>query len=207
LGRKLKQNKIALCTILVIVLSGLFLLATVNAATAEPSSTATLKVTSTDGKDVTLTINGNVAADQISELWFASNADLYNNTDIAFTLANQGSTVQFMNMTVPQNALLDNTAPIVTIDGVWVKDSGYSQDSSNVYVWFTAPSNAGHIDKSNVQITFLLKPNLTSIGASLSIWYTVGLVVVSLLVAMLFLLVVYKRRLDGQRFQQQVKFV
>jgi hypothetical protein len=203
----LKQNKIALCTILVIVLSGILLSATTNAATAESSQAGTLKVTSADGKNVTLTINGNVAADQISELWFASNAALYNNTDIAFTLTNQGSTVQFMNMTVPKNALLGGTAPIVTIDGAWVKDSGYSQDSNNVYVWFTAFSNAGQIDKNKVQITFLLKPNLTAIGPSLNYLYTVGLVVVSLLVAMLFLMITYARRINKQRFQQQAKFV
>lgn len=198
----MKQNKIALCTILVIVLSGMLLSATTNAATAQSSQAGTLRVTSADGKDVTLTINGNVAADQISELWFACNPELYNNTDIAFMMTSQGSTVQFMNMTVPKNALLGGTAPIVTIDGVWVKDSGYSQDSNNMYVWFTALSNSGQIDKSNVQITFLLKPNLTAIGPSLSYLYTVGLVVVSLLVAMLFLLVMYKRYLDKQRFQR-----
>lgn len=200
----MKHNKIALCTILVIVLSGLMLAATANAAAAE-SGTA-LKVTSADGKDVTLTINGNIDADQISDLWFATNAELYNNTDIAFTLANQNNIAQFMNMTVPKNALLDNTAPIVTIDGVWIKDSGYTQDSDNVYVWFTTPVSSGHIDRSNVQITFLLKPNLAAIGPSLNYLYTVGLVVVSLLVAMLFVLVMYKRRIDKQRFQQ-VKLV
>lgn len=198
----MKQNKIALCTILVIVLSGMLLSATANAATAESSSTGTLKVTSADGKDVTLTINGNVAADQISELWFASNAELYNNTDIAFMLTHQDSTGQFMNMTVPKSALLDNTAPIVTIDGAWVKESGYTQDSNNVYVWFTAHAASGQLDKSNVQITFLLKPNLAAIGPSLNYLYTVGLVVVSLLVAMLFLMVIYKRHIDKQRFQQ-----
>jgi hypothetical protein len=203
----LKQNKIALCTILVIVLSGMLLLATANTATAQSGSTGTLKVTSADGKDVTLTINGNVAADQISELWFASNAELYNNTDIAFTLTSPASTIQFMNMTVPKSVLLGGTAPIVTIDGAWVKESGYTQDSSNVYVWFTALSSAGQIDKSNVQITFLLKPNLTAIGPSLNYLYTVGLVVVSLLVAMLFLMITYARRINKQRFQQQAKFV
>lgn len=194
----MKQNKIALCTLLLIVLSGLVLSATANAA-AE-SGTA-LKVTSADGRDITLTINGNVGADQISELWFANNPELYNNTDIAFMLSSQSNTVQFMNMTVPKSALLDNTAPIVTIDGVWIKDSGYSQDNENVYVWFTAPTNSVPIDRSNVQITFLLKPNLTAIAPTLGYLYTVGLVVVSLLVAMLFLLVMFKRHLDKQRFQ------
>jgi hypothetical protein len=197
----LKVNKIALCTVLVIVLSGMLLAATANAATAADSSEGTLKVTSADGKDVTLTINGNVDADQISELWFATNAQLCNNTDIAFTLARQGGTVQFMNMTVPKSALLGGTAPIVTIDGAWVKDSGYSQDSSNMYVWFTALSNQGQIDRSNVQITFLLKPNLTAVGPQLSILYTVGLVVASLLVVLLFILIMYKRHIDGQRLR------
>jgi hypothetical protein len=199
------QNKIALCTILVIVLSGMLLAATANAATAEPDST-TLKVTAADGKEVTLTINGNVAADQISELWYANNAAIYNNTDIAFKLTSQGSTDQFMNMTVPKNALLDNTAPIVTINGVWVKNSGYTQDSSNVYVWFTATSTTEQIDRSDVQITFLLKPNVTAIGPSLNYLYTVGLLVASLLVAMLFIMITYSRRCN-KRFQQQVKLV
>jgi hypothetical protein len=197
------QNKIALCTLLMIILSGLLLASTATAA--EPSSTA-LKVTTADGKEVTLTINGNVAADQISELWYANNAAIYNNTDIAFKLTNSGSKVQFMNMTVPKNALLDNTAPIVTINGVWVKNSGYTQDSSNVYVWFTAASTTGQIDRSNVQITFLLKPNVAAIGPSLNYLYTVGLLVASLLVAMLFIMITYARRCN-KRFQQQVKLV
>ena len=196
------QNKITLCALLMIILSGLILAATANAAAAEPSSTATLKVTAADGKNVTLTINGNIAPDQISELWYANNAALYNNTDIAFNLANQNSAVQFMNMTVPKSNLLGGTAPIVTIDGVYVKDSGYSQDSTNFYVWFTALSSSGQIDKSNVQITFLLTPELTAIGPSLSILYTVGLAVASMLVvALSLLLIVYKRHYDKQRFQ------
>jgi hypothetical protein len=200
------QNKIALCAVLMIILSGFILAATANAATEEPSSTATLKVTAADGKDVTLTINGNVAPDQISELWYASNAALYNNTDIAFNLANRNSTVQFMNMTVPKSDVLGGTAPIVTIDGVYVKDSGYNQDSTNFYVWFTALSSSGQIDKSNVQITFLLTPKTTAIGPSLSFLYTVGLVVVSVLVAAVsLLLVMYKRYFDKQRFQLHVK--
>jgi hypothetical protein len=199
------QNKITLCALLMIMLSGFILAATASAATAESNST-TLKVTAADGKEVTLTINGNVAADQISELWYASNAALYNNTDIAFNLANRNSTVQFMNMTVPKSDVLGGTTPIVTINGVYVKDSGYSQDNANFYVWFTALANSGQLDKSNVQITFLLTPKLTAIGPSLSFLYTVGLVVVSVLVAALsLLLVMYKRYFDKQRFQLQVK--
>jgi hypothetical protein len=160
-----------------------------------------LKVTAADGKEVTLTINGNVAPDQISDLWYASNEALYNNTDIAFMLANQNSTMQFMNMTISKSDLLGGTAPIVTIDGVLVEDSGYSQDSTNFYVWFTALFNSGQIERSNVQITFLLTPKLTAVGPTLSILYTVGLVVVSVLVAALsLLLVIYKRYYEKQKF-------
>lgn len=198
------QNKLTLCTLLVIILSGVIFAATANATTAE-SGTTTLKVTAADGQDITLTVNGNICAEQISELWYASNAALYNNTDIAFKLTNPNSTTQFMNMTVPKSALLGGVAPIVTIDGVLVKNSGFNQDSTNFYVWFTAPSYSGQIDNSTVQITFLLTPKFTSIGPSLSILYAVGIVVAAVLVAALsLLLIVYKRIYGKQRFQQKV---
>jgi hypothetical protein len=201
------QNKITLCALLMIILSGVLLAATANAATAELSSTAALEVTAADGKEVTLTINGNVAADQISELWYANNAALYNNTDIAFTLASQNNTLEFMNMTIPKSALFDGTSPIITINGALAENSGYTQDNSNFYVWFTAPTTFGPINRNNVQITFLLTPKLTTIGPSLGYLYTVGIAVVTILVAMLFLLVVYKRNFDKQGLRQQVKIV
>lgn len=197
----MRQNKITLCTLLIIVLSGILLAASANAATTSQSTTTTLKVTAADGKNVTLTINGNIAADQISELWFANNAALYNNTDIAFTLTGQNNTVEFMNMTVPKSALLDGASPVVTIDGALVENSGYTQDSNNFYVWFTA-SSTGNINRSDVQITFLLTPKLTTIGPSLGYLYTMGTAVVSILLATLFLLVVYKRHSDKRNLEQ-----
>jgi hypothetical protein len=178
----------------------MFSAATANAANSESNSTA-IKVTAADGKDVTLTINGNICADQISELWYATNEALYNSTDIAFMLKSQNSTIQFMNMTVAKSDVLGGTAPIVTIDGVYSKNSGFSQDSTNYYVWFTALSDSGQIDRSKVQITFLLTPKLTAIGPSLSILYTVGIVVAAVLVAALsLLLIIYKRCYDKTKF-------
>jgi hypothetical protein len=201
----MRQNKIALCTLLVIVLSATFMAANAYTTTASQDTTTNLSVTAADGKYVTLTVKGTVDADQISELWFANNAALYNNTDIAFKLTSQNKTAEFMNMTVPKNVLLGGTSPVVTIDGALVKDSGFSQDSDNFYVWFTALSNSGHIDRSSVMITFLLTPKLTTVGPSMSYLYTMGAVVVTVLLAALFLLLVCKRYYDKQRICQQAK--
>ncbi len=188
-------HKTALYTLLIITLS----IATAANAAAS-TTTAALDVTTADGKNFTLKIEGNIDAEQVSDLWFASNPSLCNNTDIAFTLTGHKDTVHFMNMTVPKDALLGGTAPIVTINGRLVEQSGYSHDGDNFYVWFTASEP---VDRSNVQITFLLTPKVTTIHPSQGYLYTFGAVTVSVLVTVLLILIIYRRRSDKTPLQQQ----
>ncbi len=191
-------HKKGLYILLIITLSIIYISTAANAAAS--TTTAALDITAADGKNVTLKIEGNIEAEQISDLWFASNPSLYNNTDIAFTLTGQQDTVHFMNMTVPKDALLGGTAPVVTIDGRLADQSGYSQDGGNFYVWFTASEP---VDRSTVQITFLLTPKITTIQPSMGYLYTFGVATVSLLVAVLLVLLVYKRRSDKRALKLQ----
>jgi hypothetical protein len=199
----LRNTRLTLAAILIIALSNITLVAATNSATPG-SITATLQVTAANGKNITLTTNGNVSPDQISELWFANNEALYNNTDIAFKLTGQNNTAQFMNMTVPKNSLLANTAPVITIDGSLAENAGYTQDQDNFYVWFTAASNREHLNRSNVQITFLLTPKIMTIQPPIGYLYTFGAAIIAILLSAVFLLVGFKRHSNKHDLQQQV---
>jgi hypothetical protein len=131
-----------------------------NTSAVSPQDNAqTFKITSTSGENITLAVTGNVSEGQITDFFFMNLPDSYNNTDIDFNVIELNGSTAFLNLTVPKNAILGGTEPIVAINGDLSRNNGFSQDNKNFYVWFTTQPLWDNNNQSQVSIRFLLAPN------------------------------------------------
>ena len=128
----------------------------------------TLQITTLDGKNVNLAITGNASVSQFKSFSFQNLPDWYNNTNIAFTLFGLNGSASFVNMTIPKNAILGGTLPVVTINGGLSHNNGYAYDTENFYVWFTTqaqPLNSPlYYNQSQITIQFVLSTRYTPIS-------------------------------------------
>ena len=138
-----------------------------NSASAltSPDAIQTIQTTSIDGKNVTLAIQGNVSASQFTDLFFENLPDWYNNTNINFDLAGLNGSTAFVNMTIPKNAILEGTEPVVATNGRIPMNDGFTQDNENFYVWFTTQPQWDNTNRSYVTIQFLLATHHKTISA------------------------------------------
>ncbi len=136
-----------------------------TSAFTSPDAIQTLQTTSIDGKNVTLAIQGNVSASQFTNLFFQNLPDWYNNTNINFDLTGLNGSTAFVNMTIPKNAILGGTEPVVAANGRKPMNDGFTQDSENFYVWFTTQPQWDNNNRSYVTIQFLLATHHKTISA------------------------------------------
>jgi hypothetical protein len=162
-------------------------------ASASPSqnTSQTLQII-VDGKNVTLTIKGNISTTQISNLYFETLEDQYNNTHITFDIRGLNGSAGFVNMTIPKSALLGGTEPSVATNGGRPESQGFLQDEENFYVWFTTLPQWDNNDRSYVTVLFLLVTHRESNQSSSTIWTFYGIAFALLIVATILLLVRYK---------------
>jgi hypothetical protein len=156
-------------------------------------NTAQTLQTIVDGKNVTLIIEGNVSATQISNLYFETFEEQYNNTHITFDIRGLKGSAGFVNMTIPKNAILGGTEPVVATNGGRPENQGFSQDERNFYVWFTTLPEWDNNDRSYVTVLFLLVTHHESTKSSSIIWTFSGIAITLLIVATILLLVRYRQ--------------
>ena len=142
----------------------------VEASTPQQNTIEKLQITTFNSENITLTLNGNISAAQISDVFFVNRPDFYNNTHLDFTVTGQNNTVGFLNMTIPKSSVLGGTEPGVYVPGVNQINDSFSQDKENFYVWFTVPFNAENFDRPQVEILFVLVTHRVA-ESSLSGWY------------------------------------
>jgi hypothetical protein len=118
-----------------------------------PTPTETTPPTTDNDTTVDFEINGNITRSQMSNITMTSNKTT-DTTDISFTVTGENGTTGFCNMTIPLSLLPDGLAPAIYIDGVLAADQGYTQDSSNYYVWFTT-----HFSTHQITINFTKAPS------------------------------------------------
>jgi N-acetylneuraminic acid mutarotase len=98
--------------------------------------------------NITVVLNGNVSASQISTITMQTNSQ-NSETELTFTVTGEEGTEGFCNMTIPKNSIPPASNPTVNIDGAQASEQGYTQDSNSYYVWFTT-----HFSTHQVTITF-----------------------------------------------------
>lgn len=160
-----KKSCIALGLLLTLILFSNFTSEKTISAISSENAQA-LQITTTDGENITLAIIGNVSISQITDFFFMNLPDWYNNTNVDFNLIELNGSTAFVNMTIPKNAILGGTVPVVSVNGGLPRNNGFTKDNGNFYVWFTAQPQWDNNNQSHVGIGFLLETNREAISSS-----------------------------------------
>jgi parallel beta-helix repeat protein len=122
---------------------------TVNSAvspTPNPTATtSTVQATKEDQSKVTLTLNGNITASQMTNVLITTNQTA-SITTISFTVTGPSGTSGFSNITIAKTAIPYGTLPTVYIDGQQAQNQGHTEDSQNFYVWYTTRFSTHQIE-------------------------------------------------------------
>jgi nitrous oxidase accessory protein len=158
-----------------------------------PTPPATIEAVTEDGSKVSLTITGNITSSQIANLTLSTNQTAQTTT-LSFTLTGQSGDSGFSNITIAKNNIPYGTTPIVYIDGQQAPNQGYSQDSQNYYVWFTA-----HFSTHQVQIIF--EAETVNAPQTPLVWY--ALAIVAIIVVLAVTILVSRRKHKTANFSPQ----
>ncbi|MCW4001514.1 MAG: S8 family serine peptidase [Candidatus Bathyarchaeota archaeon] len=117
--------------------------------TASPTPTEpSIQATNDSGANVTLNVDGDIAASQISDA--AIHVDqAAGTTSLSFTVSGEDGTSATGTITIPKSQVPQGTEPTIYIDGVKAENQSYTQDASNYYVTYTV-----HFSTHTVSIVF-----------------------------------------------------
>jgi hypothetical protein len=114
-----------------------------------PSSTI-VSATIDNGATVDLAISGNITVSQMANVTIVKNQSA-GSTMVSFTLIGDSGTTGFGNVTIPKSAVSYGVTPVIYVDGHPASNQGYTQDSDNYYVWYTA-----HFSSHQISIIFAM---------------------------------------------------
>jgi hypothetical protein len=142
--------------------------------TIENSTPATIPGTTDNGTIVTLTLNGNITASQITDAVLTSNQSK-GITTISFNVTGQSGDIGFSNITIPKNLVPNGSIPIVQVDNQTAPNQGWIQDQNNYYVWYNT-----HFSTEAVSIVFTTSQSsmFSSFFLTMIIAVSIGAVVV-----------------------------
>ena len=149
----LKIITVVLIIIIIAAIGAAIYVSQNNQANNKPSPTPTptpipvnATVTTTN-QTVNIVLSGNITETKSQTINHAQS--ISSTTIIKFNITGTTGTTGFSNMTIQKTAIAYGTTPTVLIDGQTTADQGYTQDTSNYYVWYTT-----HFSSHEVQITF-----------------------------------------------------
>ena len=147
--------------------------------------TTTLLAMTDDGSTVAFTLGGNVTCSQISNVTMSTNQSAAITT-VSFTVTGQSDNTGFSNITIPISVVPYGSTPAIYIDGQPALNQGYTQDSSNYYIWYTT-----HFSTHEISIRFTeLSSQSPSIVLSMGI---ISIAAVAVLTVALVSLLLYRR--------------
>jgi outer membrane protein assembly factor BamB len=160
---------------------------------ASQTSLPTIMQALTDeGQTVNIAISGNVTGSDISNVYLTTDQ----NTTSAYlylTVTGVAHTMGFSNMTLPKSLIYDGTEPTIYIDGKKAEKQGFTQDTTNFYVWYMT-------DFSNHQISinFSLPQSSTSLPSSgYEFWIWASFSIILILTVAVGLLIYIKKHKFG----------
>ncbi len=135
--------------------------------TTTPSPTVVPAETGNDSS-IDLAITGNVTSSQMSDVTISTNQSA-TTTSVSFTVTGENGNIGFSNVTIPKSAVPFGTTPAIYIDSQPAQNQGYTQDSSNYYVWYTT-----HFSTHQITITFAAASAHGSTTHSSLLLYLIG---------------------------------
>ena len=132
--------------------------------------------TTDNGSTVDLAISGNITGSQMSNVTITTN-QFAKTTTVSFIVIGESSTMGFGNITIPKSAVTYGTTPKIYIDGQPAQNQGYTQDSSNYYVWYTTSFS------TQISIAFTTKslPKQIQLSLAQDVIFAVAIAVVVIL--------------------------
>ena len=119
-----------------------------------PFSNATITASKPDLSTATIETYGNVTTQQISNVTLKPDQSA-ETTTLSFNVAGPAGTTGFSYMTIPRSEAPYGNQPVVYVDGQKAPDQGFTQDTSNFYVYFSVPFPANQV---TVKITQTVSP-------------------------------------------------
>ena len=160
--------------------------------TTTPTPTpTTVQATTSTGSTVNLAIKGSITSSQMSDIKIATDTAT-SSTTLSFTVTGTSGTTGLGNITIPKSAVVYGTTPTVNIDGRTTTNQGYTQDTTNYYVWYTTTFST-----HQVSITFNTAPSATptsTTGPNTTQGYLYGIVVVVVIVVIIGVVLALRRR-------------
>ena len=125
-------------------------------ATPTPTPTqTTINVTKDGGETLALAISGNITASQITNATIQVDSST-EKTTLSFTITGESGTTGSGNITIPKSEVPFGTSPNIYIDDQLAEAQGFTQDSSNYYVWYTV-----QFSSHNISVVFTAEPPTT----------------------------------------------
>ena len=155
----------------------------------------TVQAITTSGSTIDLSLSGNITSTQINNATITQNQSAAS-TIVSFTVTGTSGTTGFGNITIPKTAVPYGTTPKIYIDGQQTQNQGYTQDSSNYYVWYTT-----HFSTHQISIVFASAPSGSKGATStLGLVYgaVAGIAVVAIVIVALTLLINSRRDKGSQ---------
>ena len=128
----------------------------------------TIPALADDGTTVTLTLNGNITAQQITNAAISSNKSTGTNA-VSFNVTGTSGDTGLCKVTIPKSLVSDGSTPIVQIDNQTAPNQSWTQDADNYYVWYTT-----HFSTHTVTIAFDAAAQTENLAFSW--WVTIPLV-------------------------------
>ena len=101
-----------------------------------------------------------------------------NTTILAFNVTGESGTIGFSNITIPKSDVPYGTTPTIYIDGQPATNQGFTQDTSNYYLWYTT-----HFSTHQISIEFTQTSSSLTVAQSSSTQVIYGVAVAFVIVA------------------------
>ena len=87
-------------------------------------------------------------------------------TILSFIVTGESGTDGYSNITIPKGAVNYESTPTIYIDNKPVQNQGYTQDTTNIYVWYTIHFSSHHME---IELVIPSAPKTSSIGSFIAV--------------------------------------
>ena len=87
-------------------------------------------------------------------------------TTLSFTITGESGTEGFSNITIPKGSVNYGSTPTIYIDNKPAQNQGYTQDNTNIYVWYSTHFSSHQV---TIQLVIPSAPTTASMGTLLAV--------------------------------------
>lgn len=143
--------------------------------TPQSNSPNTLYAFTDQGETIKISITGALTSSEITNAYLTTDQKS-KSTYLYFNVDSAKPSKGFSNITLPKILIPDGTSPTIYVDDEKAENQGYTQDTTNYYVWYTT-------DLSRNQISIIFKvPQDLAFSFTDLIWIGTSILTISLII-------------------------